>query len=790
MENLLRKRQNAQQGSPDKKQGEEKDGSSDKKQGLKADDDKKSQEQEPIFELECADGAGIAGMLVMGMVLLVYVLTMYPSVPGGDSGELIVAGCTVGIAHPPGYPLFTMLAVLFHGIPFGNPAWRINLLSVLLSTGGAFLVFKTVVLWDSYETQRAGGTKKKDDKAKDGVGKSGEDFPARPHECWNWSVSVWAGMLASLMLAFCPLMWMYSIQAEVFAMNNFFVALLLYLTVSYHVYKTDRLAQLGAFSIGLGLSNQHTIVFYAFPLVLCILWTGRHRLFSPLTFLSLILCGLLGLTPYIYLPLAGREAGFGAWGEMDTVDGFLTHFLRKEYGTFRLYSGNDNSQMGDQLWQALDLYARNLVWESTLVVGAALVVVGFGRTVVAMLKKGPGAAVGFAILFAFTFYMIVFHCLSNLPLDQPLYFGVHMRFWMQGHIVAFCWMGLGAATVWRVCGTAQRVTALLTTLALVGTQLGMHYRSLDQSDNQYVRLYGLMHLESLPKDAILVVKGDVITNSIRYLQRCESVRPDVQHLDQSMMTYEWFTKKQARHFRNITFPNLVYNPYKDEGYSMELFLETNALDPARPAFLCGGWYHDEVPAHLGGGIPGFKTWPVGPCDRIRAEEDELSLPVWVEEAESMTPHYNPPPEGRYTEDTWERVTLTDYWAAKHKLPYALLTWAIENGDDQEALQQAGARFEDLIAEHSNPPDYFFKNAGITFGRLRLPGNHCKMIANFARFLVGTTEGPEHTKDIVKIIKDYLVHLKQVKAAGVKADCDADTINNAKRAYKRYKPPKK
>lgn len=64
------------------------------------------------------------------------------------------------------------------------------------------------------------------------------------------------------------------------------------------------------------------------------------------------------------------------------------------------------------------------------------------------------------------------------------------------------------------------------------------------------------------QDAILVVKGDVITNSIRYLQRCEGYRPDVQHLDQSMMTYEWFTKKQARHFRNIEFPNIVYNPYK------------------------------------------------------------------------------------------------------------------------------------------------------------------------------------------------------------------------------------
>ena len=61
----------------------------------------------------------------------------------------------------------------------------------------------------------------------------------------------------------------------------------------------------------------------------------------------------------------------------------------------------------------------------------------------------------------------------------------------------------------------------------------------------YIRHYGAMHLEKLPANAILIVKGDVITNSIRYLQRCEGMRPDVQHLDQSMMTYKWFVRKQV-----------------------------------------------------------------------------------------------------------------------------------------------------------------------------------------------------------------------------------------------------
>ena len=36
-------------------------------------------------------------------MFMVYVLTMHQTVPGGDSGELIVAACTAGVPHPPGY---------------------------------------------------------------------------------------------------------------------------------------------------------------------------------------------------------------------------------------------------------------------------------------------------------------------------------------------------------------------------------------------------------------------------------------------------------------------------------------------------------------------------------------------------------------------------------------------------------------------------------------------------------------------------------------------------------------
>ena len=35
-------------------------------------------------------------------VLGTYASTMYPSIPGGDSGELVSAACELGMGHPPG----------------------------------------------------------------------------------------------------------------------------------------------------------------------------------------------------------------------------------------------------------------------------------------------------------------------------------------------------------------------------------------------------------------------------------------------------------------------------------------------------------------------------------------------------------------------------------------------------------------------------------------------------------------------------------------------------------------
>jgi hypothetical protein len=76
------------------------------------------------------------------VVLLSYLLTLAPTVTFWDAGEFIAASKTLGIPHPPGTPLFVMIAHVWAMIfPLGEYAFRTNLLSALLSAAGAGFFF-------------------------------------------------------------------------------------------------------------------------------------------------------------------------------------------------------------------------------------------------------------------------------------------------------------------------------------------------------------------------------------------------------------------------------------------------------------------------------------------------------------------------------------------------------------------------------------------------------------------------------------------------------------------------
>src|SRR3989441_5001772 len=96
--------------------------------------------------------------------LLLYSWTLAPTVTLTDSGELIVVAQGVGVAHPPGFPLWVILAHLASLVPLGNIAVRINFSSALfaaLASAILTLVVAELMITAAYLPARKGGAQQR-----------------------------------------------------------------------------------------------------------------------------------------------------------------------------------------------------------------------------------------------------------------------------------------------------------------------------------------------------------------------------------------------------------------------------------------------------------------------------------------------------------------------------------------------------------------------------------------------------------------------------------------------------
>ena len=631
-------------------------------------------------------------MLVGVASLVVYVRTLHPSVPGGDAGELIVAAARLEVAHPPGYPLYTLLAHVATLLPFGSLAWRVNLLSALLDAAAAAVLAATVVTI-------AGSTA--------------------------------AGVVAGLLFAFSPVVWTYAVGAEVFPLNNLLVALLLYATARVarsDGARPDHLAV--AVLCGLGLAHHHAFVFYALPAALWLVWTGRPATLRPGRLAVLAAAVGVGLAWYAYLPLAGRHATTLSWGDPTTIAGFRDHLLRRDYGTFQLAAGIDPaaSRFADRLgaWGAHTV-------EALLVVGVAVAALGVLAVLRPRGERSGGDRRWVALwIAALAFYVLGFHALANLPVGDPFFRAVTARFWQQSDVVVFALFGLGFAAL---VATAPRALATAVTLGgalLVLAQLGLGLARPAHRGDDTVARYGRAILEPLPADAILLTRGDLVTNVTRYLQIGEGVRPDVVILDQELLTKPWYVARAARELPSVRFPGVVYDPADPRGFTMRAFLDANV--DAHAVYVYPEWKDGD--ASVSGT---YELWPVGLAARVASVGITPSLEQWY--AESVVAlrtlrAYGWRRVDAYPPGTWERVAREDVWQAQQRAGAWLLGKALERDNDPRALGTARIALERAEHEHPDPPYFLFRNLGLAYERLALrePALREKQLAAWRRYL--------------------------------------------------------
>lgn len=663
----------------------------------------------------------------------VYVRTLHPSIPGGDAGELVAVAARLEVAHPPGYPLYTLLAHLATRVPFGSVAWRVNLFSAVAGAAAAGVLAATVRL--------ASG-------------------------------SAVAGVVAAGLFAFSPVVWAYAVGAEVFPLNDLLAALLF-------LAAWRRSAVGVALVAGLGAAHHHTLAAYVVPVAAWLAWQEGRALLAPRRVLACATAFGGGLACCLYLPFAARAATTLSWGDPTSAHGFVDHLLRRDYGTFRLYADGDAASY----LAYLAAWASH-AWRSTLGVGSALAAVG---AIAAFRprggRRGPageparrgaertgsgapgstgprGGRRGLAappadatdddaacrawtrlLVACLGFYVLAFHALANAPLADPLGRAVLARFWQQADVVLCLLAGIGFAVVVRpLPAGAGRHLAVAAGATLVAAQLARGFVAHDHQRDDTVARFGRALLEPLPRDALLLTRGDLPTNVARYLQTCEGVRPDVIVLDQELLTKPWYVVRAAREHPALVFPAARYNPTAADGFSMRSFLDANAS--RRPVAVYAEWKRGDAST-----TGTYDLWPMGLASRVVATASAPDLQAWRSEnaaALRALDDYGWQPLAAEPAGTWERVALEDVWQAHHRAGWWTLAQAVARDGDPELLAAARAEFERAARTHPDPPWYLERNLGIVYERLALhdPSLRGAQLAAWRRYLATAPGGDE------------------------------------------------
>ena len=579
-----------------------------------------------------------------------FVSTTGDSVRGGDSGELMVVAKELGVAHPPGYPLWVLLSYGLEHVGVG--------MQYLSPVCGGLTVG---VLFACAELATG---------------------------------SVAAGLLASALALCSRAHWRYATSPEVFALNNLLCAALLHRGLSYIVAPRRRATALYLASIvsALALANQHASVVFIAPSAAVILlhyvfvsegYDGEKvavLVMSALTFVAV----LLGLYSQLYFA-AVYSGSKHTWGATFDTQGFLVHVLRMEYGTFSL--ANERAGYAQTHFAAsLQDWARHTAAELPSPALAALAAAGlapwpFGA-------RGRLAWVQGLLVLNVAAYLAFFGSLSNLPLDTELFRSVQERFWLQPYLVVCVAAGIGLhgllAFAARVCGPragrAASCAAAMLVLAWCAAVVPTLHAEMDLRDNRVVEDFGRALLTPLARNSILLTKGDILTNSVRYAQAFKGAREDVATLDVEMLSAVWYVPR-VRHFHSnvdVAYPGSFYGPRKG-GFNARQFLEENVVKRQTAVYVAydvaekdSSWKQD------------FVKVPVGMADQFlpRAEAEAWSDKLAQRLLKRMRAAISEPMEATVLEahtEQWEVVCVQDYWASLFRMGNFLALKASEKG---------------------------------------------------------------------------------------------------------------
>ncbi len=405
---------------------------------------------------------------VSTLVFVVYVALAARDVMFGDGPELTAAAITNTVAHPPGYPLWIMLGHVVSLIPVGTLAFRVNLTACFYHALTVGLVYLSAFVLVRQQL---------------------------------------AALVAALALALgSPLFVSWSLQAEVFSLNDFFAAAIVFVCL---LWLSDprrwRLVFVLALLFGLGLSNHQSLILLA-PLPLWPLYRSRKEIRSdPRASLvlaaSVIIAPLAFVLPYAHTLLVSQHLTRWHFGAARSLSELRDLIERRAYGGFNLVPRAEDQ--GGTAADRLVAMASADGWPLALML--------LGAMMVSFRRRCAAIVAALIVLFP----LIAFCLMANIAVADPLLRATFQRF------ALLSLTALAPFSAYAVCG----FEGIAIVVVLAAALFTVPKLSLANAHGPSVLFNDIGR--ALPAHAILMTAGDPVDQPPVYFQNVEHWRPDV-----------------------------------------------------------------------------------------------------------------------------------------------------------------------------------------------------------------------------------------------------------------------
>jgi hypothetical protein len=485
------------------------------------------------------------------IAFIFYILTIAPSVIQIDTGELAAVQCTLGIAHPTGYPLFTMLGYIFSLIPLPlSKIFQMNLLAALYcAVAVSVFTFTSKLVLDNLNTfQFVKHSKQNIKKRKKDSVKTVQPDNTHSIELSDTSKIV-SAIFGGLFLALSKTFWFQSTSVEVYSLHLLLITFII-LALIKAVLHSDKESSISkywiifAITLALGFSN-HMTTLLIIPGVAYLYFTKDGFAVKSIkqVLLMLLIFFLILILIYSYLPIRASQNPVMNWGNPAEWERIIRHISGQQYQVW-LFSSTEAAA------KQFNYFVSNLFNEFalSLVIAIAGILVSFIYA-----RK-------FSIFNIIVFLSTVLYSINYDINDIDSYFLLAYI-----SLAFFAVFGIVQLILFAAKYKMQILMPISVLVLFTGIQFYSNYDDVNQRDNFVYEDYTKTILNTLPKNAIVFsYQWDYFISASYYFQLVEGYRKDVVVIDKELLRRSWYYHQlNTNHPTLLTGVNSDVNQFKE-----------------------------------------------------------------------------------------------------------------------------------------------------------------------------------------------------------------------------------